>query len=50
MNRVKRVIHATRQELRGYTGAGVTAAVLDTGSFRAARRVPGFLSGQAASL
>ncbi|MFR3251157.1 MAG: S8 family serine peptidase [Eisenbergiella sp.] len=31
MNRVKRVIHATRQELRGYTGAGVTAAVLDTG-------------------
>lgn len=31
MNRVKRVIHATRQELGPYTGAGVTAAVLDTG-------------------
>ena len=31
MNRVKRVIHATRQELGTYTGEGVTAAVLDTG-------------------
>ena len=31
MNRVKRVVHATRQELGTYTGAGVTAAVLDTG-------------------
>lgn len=31
MNRVKRVVHATRQELGTYTGEGVTAAVLDTG-------------------
>ena len=31
MNRVKRVVYATRQELGTYTGEGVTAAVLDTG-------------------
>ena len=31
MNRVKRVIHATPAEIGSYTGAGVTAAVLDTG-------------------
>lgn len=31
MNRVKRVIHATRAEITPYIGAGVTAAVLDTG-------------------
>lgn len=31
MNRVKRVIHATLAETAPYTGAGVTAAVLDTG-------------------
>lgn len=31
MNRVKRVIHAMPSETGPYTGAGVTAAVLDTG-------------------
>lgn len=31
MNRVKRVIHAAGAEIGPYTGAGVTAAVLDTG-------------------
>lgn len=31
MNRVKRVIHATAREVGPYTGAGVTAALLDTG-------------------
>lgn len=31
MNRVKRVVHATQAEVSPYTGAGVTAAVLDTG-------------------
>ncbi len=31
MNRVKRVIRATRQETAPYTGTGVTAALLDTG-------------------
>lgn len=31
MNRVKRVIRATRQETAPYTGYGVTAALLDTG-------------------
>ncbi|MDO4292125.1 MAG: S8 family serine peptidase [Eubacteriales bacterium] len=31
MNRVKRVIHATLRETAPYTGAGVTAAILDTG-------------------
>lgn len=31
MNRVRRVIHATMPETFPYTGAGVTAAVLDTG-------------------
>lgn len=31
MNRIKRVIHAAPAEVQGYTGIGVTAAVLDTG-------------------
>lgn len=31
MNRVKRVIHATAREIGPYSGAGVTAALLDTG-------------------
>lgn len=31
MNRVKRVIHATPDQTAPYTGAGVTAALLDTG-------------------